>query len=406
MNHQIPAIVLGCHKVGLGIIRALGAAGVPVIGTYYRQTDIGYLSKYVRERYPCPDPDQDAEGFIDFLKYLGEKKPGSVLIPSDDATLIPVSKNKKMLSNYFKISAPDWSITQKYVEKEYTYAIAEKAGVPAPKTLVSRDIDEIKEFVDRIDFPCLLKPSVGHRFYDLFKQKMIFINNWKEFDDAYRKIGEMKDTMMIQEFIPGNDKSGANYNSFFIKGEPRAEVTAQKVRLTPRQIGFPCVVLSVRVPEIISSGRKMISALDYNGYSCMEFKKDSRDGVYKLMEVNGRLNLSLPLCVMAGINFAYYVYLYSLYGDIETVPARFRENIYWIDIEKDFMEGVLNYRRERLSIKDFFTPYFRPHVYSIPSARDLKPFLKRCWDVAVGGTAILLNRENLTKRSSSQSQKA
>jgi len=63
------------------------------------------------------------------------------------------------------------------------------------------------------------------------------------------------------------------------------------------------VIVSQKIPEIIEPGRKLLAALNYEGFSCVEFKKDQRDQVYKLMEINARPNLSGALAVRAGINF-------------------------------------------------------------------------------------------------------
>ena len=91
MNSTIqgpPAVILGCHKLGLGVIRALGEQHVPIVSVYYNKNDMGYASKYVSQSHFCPNPDLDEKGFIDVLMRLGENLRGSVLIPSDDPHLV------------------------------------------------------------------------------------------------------------------------------------------------------------------------------------------------------------------------------------------------------------------------------------------------------------------------------
>jgi D-aspartate ligase len=65
----------------------------------------------------------------------------------------------------------------------------------------------------------------------------------------------------------------------------------------------PSVVISKDINGVIESGRKILQASSYDGYSCTEFKKDIRDGKYKLMEINGRHNHSALLSIRCGINF-------------------------------------------------------------------------------------------------------
>ena len=56
---QIPAIVLGSHVMGLAVTRALGTMGVPVVVLVYdEREEMGYVSKYVKERIPAPHPEK------------------------------------------------------------------------------------------------------------------------------------------------------------------------------------------------------------------------------------------------------------------------------------------------------------------------------------------------------------
>jgi len=376
-----PAIVLGCHKIGLGVIRALGAKNVPVVGVYYNAMDMGCVSKYVIARYQCPHPDQDEQGFLSFLLGLAAEWGGAVLVPSDDATLIPVSRHKNTLEAHFKVVADKWQVTEQAIFKQHTYALADKIGVPSPATKVPESMEDAIDFVKGIGFPCLLKPTVGHTFFQLFRRKMILAHELDQLREAYRKTEEAGVEMMIQEFIPGDDKSGVNYNSFFLNGRPLLEVTAEKVRLTPPYIGFPRVVVSKYIPEVLDSGRSFLRALGYNGFSCMEFKKDARNGIYKLMEINARLNLSTPLSVRAGINFPYVAYRYALNGELPEPAAPFKEGIYWIDIGKDISESIKSFGKERISPTEYLRPYLKPHVFTILSLNDPMPLAKRALDI-------------------------
>ncbi|MHC4929380.1 MAG: ATP-binding protein, partial [Planctomycetota bacterium] len=80
------------------------------------------------------------------------------------------------------------------------------------------------------------------------------------------------------------------------------------MRLSPPDSGVPSVVISKHIPEVVQAGRKLLKAFDYRGYSCMEFKKDPNDGIYKLMEINARHNRSSLLAVKCGINFPWVEY--------------------------------------------------------------------------------------------------
>jgi predicted ATP-grasp superfamily ATP-dependent carboligase len=381
LSFHEPAIVLGCHKLGLGVIRALGEMKVPVVGVYYNPRDMGYVSRFVVAKYRVPDPEDDETGFVSSLVDLAREWKGGVLIPSDDPTLEAVSRNKNTLDACFKVSANAWCTTEKYIDKKYTYLLANQAGVPAPRTVVPKTLEEALDSVRCIGFPCLYKPSCGHRYFKIHKKKMVFVRNEEELIDAWKRSEEHGGEMMLQEFIPGDDTHGANYNSYFIDGESIAEFTAEKVRLSPPRIGFPRVIVSRHLPELSGPGRKMLRALGYQGFSCMEFKKDSRDGIYKLMEINGRQNLSSSLAVKCGINFPYLTYHHLATGRFPEYPHTFTDGVYWIDIGKDISESIRSYNKERFPLHEYVRPYLGPVVFSIPSFRDPMPLLKRLYDM-------------------------
>jgi D-aspartate ligase len=395
MKKSVPVIVLGCHKIGLGIIRALGIENIPVIGVYYSRMDMGYASRYISKHYLCPHPDNYPEEFIDFLtNKLSKKFSGSVMIPSDDATLIPVSRNKNILEKHYKTAVCEWSITEKYIDKKFTYQLAEKIGVPAPKTFLPQSLDEALLDTESTGFPCLLKPTVSHSFFEKFRKKMLFIRNKEELCGIYNTMEQSGSEMMLQEFIPGDDKSGVNYNSYFMDGKPVLEFTAQKMRLSPIKTGFPRVVVSKNIPEIFEPGRKILHALGYEGFSCTEFKKDQRNGIYKLMEINGRQNLSTPLAVKSGINFPYVTYKHLVDGKFPDVKNSFNEGVYWIDPGKDIIESIRSFRIEKYPFKEYLMPYFNPNVFTIPSWKDPFPLIKRIFDILISLPKFLLKKMN------------
>lgn len=381
-----PAIVLASHMSGLGVIRALGAMGVPVSVVYYSKDDFGYLSRHVKESFFAPHPEKFEQEFVAFLMDRAENYKGSILIPSDDATLVTVSRNKAALEQVYRVACTDWDITERFIDKKYSYALAEKLGVPAPKTVTPSSLEEVKEFSSSTDFPCLMKPSVGHRYFEIFDKKMVLVHDAQELLDHYLEAEQYGLEMMIQEFIPGDDTCGVNFNSYRHAGESIIEFTAEKVRLSPTGFGVPRVILSKEVPAIVRPGRKILEALNFSGFACTEFKRDQRDGVYKFMEINGRQNLSVLHAMKCGVNFPWITYKHLDSGELPFVGSNqngIQNGIYWIDSTKDVLSSVRYRRQENYSWSQYLTPYFRPHIFAILDLKDIKPFIKRC---AVLGT--------------------
>lgn len=373
---MIPAIILSAHTMALGVVRALGTKGVPVVVVTYDPKDTAQCSKYVTAQVFAPHPLEDEEGFIATVLSLSENWKGAVLFPVSDETLLITARNKQTFSKHFKVACPDYQAVQQVVDKQHTYPLAEKYGVPVPQTLVPNCADELIEFGRRVEFPCLLKPSQSHQFYYRFGVKMFKADNCEELLDYYLQAADADLEVMVQEFIPGGDEEVANYNAYAISGVSKVEFTADHVRNAPPTFGSPRVACSRHIQELIEPGRRLMKALDYTGYACTEFKRDPRDGRYKLMEVNGRHNLSTLLAVYCGINFPWLEYQYQVHG-ICPEPREFQPGVYWIDMTRDLAYSIKHMREEAYSPKAYLKPYFSRHVWAIFDWRDPLPFMQR-----------------------------
>jgi predicted ATP-grasp superfamily ATP-dependent carboligase len=372
---MIPAVVLSTHTVGRAVIRALGMMNVPVIAVYYEKNDMGHVSKYVKDKLLAPHPEKHEEQFISLLIDCADRIGRGLLLPADDATLSVVSKNKDLLDQYFIVACPEWEIVEKFIDKKHTYALAEEIGVPAPRTLLPESAAEVERYGEAVQFPCLVKPCRSHRYFELFKKKAVRVENVDQMLVAYNQATEAGVEVMLQELIPGGDTQGVNYNSYSWDGKPLVEFTAQKVRLSPPHFGVPRVVISKDIPEIIKPARKFLKAMGFYGYSCTEFKKDERDGIYKLMEVNGRHNRSELLSVRCGINFPWLEYRHLTEGELPSASA-YRHGVYWIDEFRDIFQSARSFKKERYSLIQYLRPYLSRHVFATFDLKDPKPFIK------------------------------
>lgn len=374
---MIPAVVLSTHTTGLAVIRSLGRMNVPVTAVTYQDVDMGFVSKYVNEVQKFPDPIAFPEQFTELLISLGRKHGKAVLFPADDQTLVLVSKNKKILGEYYFVGCPGYDIVQKYINKNLTYEIAEKIGVLAPHTFSPVYHEEAEIQAKYISFPCLIKPVESHRYFEAFRKKMVLVTNKKELLKEFDKAASYGLRVMIQELIPGKETAGINYNSFMVNGEVVQDFTAEKIRLTEYGLGIPVVVKSrERIENVAAAGKKILKEIGYTGYSCTEFKRDYRTGEYVLMEVNGRHNRSSMLALKAGLNFPMIEYNYLTEG-ILPKPTDYKKNIYWIDEFRDFNGMHDRLFRKHYRFNEFITPYLHKHVFAVFSLSDPKPAFRR-----------------------------
>ena len=180
---------------------------------------------------------------------------------------------------------------------------------------------------------------------------------------------------------PAPTSTGSYISSYRSGSRVLASFTVAKVRNAPPYYGSPRVVVSRRIPELEYLTQRLLDAIGLEGFACTEYKRDPRDGSYKLMEVNARFNQSALLAVHCGVDFP-WIHYQHLVGGEELRVANFKSGVYWIDFHSDIKQTLGNIGREPMSPIGFLRPYARPHVFAVHSLRDPGPMLRLVANVA------------------------
>lgn len=375
-REETPAVVLSGHTMALAVVRALGEAGVPVVVLHYDARDMAHVSRHVREALAVPPPQTNEEAFVEAILAQGERLAGAVLLAASDESAVAISRHKAALSGTYRVAAPDWEVTRNFIEKRRTYALAAEAGVATPRTLVPSGVDEARRFAREIGYPLLVKPSQSHLYFERFRRKMSRVGGERELAARVAEALRAGLEVLVQELVPGADTEVVNYNAYASGGRSLVEFTARQLRKAPPHLGSPRVVRSEHVADVVEPGRAVLRALGFEGFACCEFKRDPRDGRYRIVDVNGRHNLSGILAVRCGINFPLLQYRHLRYGEL---PARrdFTEGVYWTDAFRDVAYGARHALSERLAPWTQLAPYLGPHCDAIWDPADPRPAVAR-----------------------------
>jgi D-aspartate ligase len=368
------AIILSGQIAGLGAVRSLGARGVPIVLGVQGADEPAAASRYVRELILLPDPVSDPNGFIRVLE--DRRFAGAVVLPTSDELLVAVSRHRDRLSSHMRVGAAAWPIVQTFIEKRLTAELAARAGVAAPATRTVASEADMDRIAQESVYPVLVKPSLSHRYVAAFNRKLTEVHTPAELREACREAMQRGLEVVIQELIPGPDDAGANYNCYVVDGQPVLEFTAAKLRLVPRRYGRPVALVSRQIPEIVGPGRAVVAAAGLEGYACVEFKRDSRDDVYKLMEVNPRINHSISLSTAAGLDVPWLIYRHLAFDERPT-KSSFRAGVTWIDGTKDLAISMPEMLRGSISPRAFLQPYARRPTFAVLDIRDPLPALRR-----------------------------
>ena len=383
MQNEIPAVVLDLSATGIGIVRSLAKQGIKV---YAYDTERKY--KIGKTRYAscgiCPSPVSMEDELLKFLAKLSRKLSRNlgqkaVLYAGSDDFVYFISKNRYVLSKYYKFLLPEHSIIEAVLDKRLTYELAVKSNIPCPKTFAIQDEAHLEQIIDEITFPCILKPAHSSHFRSqidnrLYKKAIVVEQPsqlWGEYR-FYRSFGEL----MIQEIIPGGDNSIYSVKTFF---DDQMNLIGlwmnQKLHQFPPHFGSPALVLSKRNEEVIQTALPFLRKIQFKGLAIAEFKKDPRDGQLKFIEINPRIGLTQALSSHVGVNLAYLYYL-SLTGQNPSPVLKQKEGIKWIYFVRDF----LSFRQEKRSGKMTFLGWMQSlsgkKVEALFSLYDPLPFMR------------------------------
>jgi predicted ATP-grasp superfamily ATP-dependent carboligase len=281
---------------GLAAIRSLGRAGIRVLAVDHRPSALGFRSRYA-ERLLCPDPFEDESRFVDFVRALGDV----VVFPTHDNVLNAIAQYADDLE--VRTPFPGWELLDRVQSKRAQLGQAQAAGVDTP-------------LQDPGTFPVVVKPDRSVEFKRRYKRQAFRCETQAELDDALGKTEAFGP--IVQELVPGGDDALYTVGSYLAPdGEALGVFCGRKLRQTPPGIGTCRVGEAVWVPEVVDAALQLLRSFGYYGLSQVEFKRDARDGRYKLMEINPRLWQWHGLATACGVDLPRIAYA-DLTG--ETLP--------------------------------------------------------------------------------------
>jgi predicted ATP-grasp superfamily ATP-dependent carboligase len=212
-----------------------------------------------------------------------------VIFPTNDFHVRILSVNREELSMHYLVSTDRQEVVDIFYNKINTYRLASRIGIPIPQTFFPDGRDDLDN--PEISFPCIVKPAVMFDFYSKAGKKVFLCRNHGELEDAYDKALKIipASEIIIQEVIPGDGRDQFSACFLFAGGRTIVQLSACRMRQHPVDFGNATTYAEVTdQPEPAEYGERLLSAAGYNGLCEVEFKRDARDGTFRLLEVNAR----------------------------------------------------------------------------------------------------------------------
>jgi D-aspartate ligase len=272
---------------GLAAIRSLGRAGIRVLAVDHRPSALGFRSKYA-EPLVSPDPFADETRFVAFIRTLGDV----VVFPTHDDSLNAVARHASDLS--VRTPFPAWDLLERVQSKRVQLETAKTVDVDVPAMNPST-------------FPVIVKPDRSVEFKRRYRRQAFRCDTAAELEEAIAHTEEFG--AIVQELVPGGDDALYTVGSYITRdGRALGVFCGRKLRQTPPGIGTCRVGEALWEQGAVDAALRLLKAFDYHGLSQVEFKRDARDGRFKLMEINPRLWQWHGLATACGVDLPRLAY--------------------------------------------------------------------------------------------------
>lgn len=346
---RLRVLVTGAEEhQGLAVIRGLGQAGAYVVAAGSRRCSLGFASRYAADCHRYRAPETDPQGFVSDLVQIVDQTRPDVVVPVVQSTMVALDQARQRIEDRTILALPPSAVVSFAVDKLKTVWLAEKMGIPVPRTVHADTAMSLLCQAAQLHFPVVVKPR-GNPCYRATAHRLPFnaryARNFVELRDIVTPFARDASAMLVQEYAPGTGRCVATVCD---DGEPLAMLAYDREREWPHAGGVSVMRRSVALEHVLYTyTTTLLRAIGWRGVAMVEFKYAPAAQAYTLMEINARFEAALS--VDAGLNLPYLVA--SLFaGRYQGQPQ-----LYAVGVEERWLRGDL------LALLETLEP--RPHAF-------------------------------------------
>jgi len=152
------AVVLGLGINGLGVVRALGRAGIPVLGVWTGQDEAGRLSRYSRPVRLTAE--RSGLALDDLLHALGGATDRPALFATCDADAAWINEQQQLLQGHFRFHAIERDLFRRLESKRGIVELLREQGIEFPHTDHFETMQQFEERAAALPMPL---PTIAAR---------------------------------------------------------------------------------------------------------------------------------------------------------------------------------------------------------------------------------------------------
>ena len=308
-----PALIVGGDANALSVARSLRRLGVRV----YVISEPGTCVRYSRHcRWIGVHPGEGAWDDAVARYLLGPDAGhlrGAVLLACSDSALELAARRADALRRRYRLDLANPAAQLAMLDKLATYRHAAAAGVPTPRFWVAGSRADLAALRGELAYPLIVKPRVAHRAKRQFNRKHEVVGSFDELCAAFEASRGGGVEVLLVEQVPGGDEELCSYYTYLDEaGKAVFDFTKRVVRRYPAGMGLGSCHVTDDVPAIKELSLRLLRQAGLRGLAAVEFKRDPRDGQYKLIECNARFTAADALVAASGCDLGAFIYRRSV----------------------------------------------------------------------------------------------
>jgi predicted ATP-grasp superfamily ATP-dependent carboligase len=285
------------YTAALSIVRALGRLGHRVTTAAPSETP-ATCSRWCTDHVVSP-PSSRPEQYSEFVRSVVHDGDYDLAFICDDPVIGAISCNRSALPGRpdFMLPPPEsFEVARSKLESQ---RFAAKLGVPTPRTVDLDSPERLHAVGEELGFPFVIKDAEGFG-----ARHVRYIADSEELREAQRNLAtaRFRGRPMAQEFVQGPANDVYMTQVLYRHGEPLFVCSHRKLRQFPPHGGTTARGATVDEPQLDAQVLRIFSALRWHGPAKADFKRDVRDGSFKLMELDPRVGASFEISMAAGSN--------------------------------------------------------------------------------------------------------
>lgn len=331
-------------RQSLVVVRSLGSSGRRVAALDSTGAVPAFSSRWCQQRFVCQG-DEATDGYLSLLEQALDRTGANVIIASSDSTVALVRLHRQRLEQRVELTLAKEPALGIAINKEQTLEIAGQLGLGIPRGILVKDGSDVLAAVREVGLPLVVKPVESWLWKEGEHGGIRVASQLVTTEDEARHVVEQLTrsggSVLLQQFLTGRREA---VNLFYANGEMYARFAQWAKRTDPPLGGTSVLRQSIAIPpDIGDQAERLVRAIDLEGYSEVEFRRDS-EGIPYLMEINPRLSASVEIAVRAGVDFPLLLYQWASGERIDKVQG-YRTGTWMRYMRGDLMSAIASWQQ-------------------------------------------------------------